>query len=346
MPSRRVPPDGLAISTRRTGLGVKRPASNLAARLSQCRSTWARNCPVVIPSIPAAPPLATTAFSASRAFSALTTCSITLSCIAFCPRSCSKLHSPSARSGPPGFTLPPHLCRPRTATSSVAPLPLRTASQNPETPNLALHLVLRPFAPPGFHPASSLLWPLLTSPRLSSGSPPQVRRLHFLRTPPDSTLVPRQPSGFAVPSQLARHFRPLCLFVSLRPRICLPLPSASQPCVQLRLLLSAPTTTYTWQVQAHAGHTRSPPCGRPLWPGRPRGGLLRERGQAGCCALRQVLERILGARLAGREPGELAGQRRGLTGDHERGRGHARGLRLPADIRERAGNHALPARGA
>ena len=42
-----------------------------------------------------------------------------------------------------------------------------------------LPLVLRPFALPGFRRASSLLWPLLTSPGLSAGGSPRVSVCSF-----------------------------------------------------------------------------------------------------------------------------------------------------------------------
>src|SRR5207253_130295 len=60
------------------------PASSLAQIESQCARTWSRSCFVVIPSMPGAPSLRMTARQATVAFSRLTTCSISASCIAFC----------------------------------------------------------------------------------------------------------------------------------------------------------------------------------------------------------------------------------------------------------------------
>lgn len=78
-----MPPLGLGISTRRTGLGTYVPARRLARRTSQCLRTGSRSCWVVMPSMPGAPALRLTARQAAVAFSCVTICSIRSSGIAF-----------------------------------------------------------------------------------------------------------------------------------------------------------------------------------------------------------------------------------------------------------------------
>ena len=67
MPSGRVLPSGLGISTRRTGAGRQRPSANSAARSSRNGTTPASStAAMVTPSTPAAPPLRATFTQALR----------------------------------------------------------------------------------------------------------------------------------------------------------------------------------------------------------------------------------------------------------------------------------------
>ncbi len=121
IPSRRVPPWGLGISTRRTGLGTYVPLSSLQRMLSQCLRTWSRNCVTVIPSIPGAPALLFTARHAAVAFSGLTISSISFSFIAFFE----EFRAPPASLGLTravrrGSTASPSLCQSGIVTAVVA----------------------------------------------------------------------------------------------------------------------------------------------------------------------------------------------------------------------------------
>jgi len=82
IPSPRLPPSGLGISTRRTGLGTYRPASSFARSCGQCAARWSGSCPTSMRSMPLAPRLRLTAASARPQFSPATTSAIRFSCIA------------------------------------------------------------------------------------------------------------------------------------------------------------------------------------------------------------------------------------------------------------------------
>ena len=76
IPSRRWPPSGLAISTRRTGEGRYCPVANCFSINFQCPSlAQAGNASIVKPSMPAAPLLARTCFHAFLRFAGCNTCS-------------------------------------------------------------------------------------------------------------------------------------------------------------------------------------------------------------------------------------------------------------------------------
>ena len=62
-------------------------------------------------------------------------------------RSCLGFRMQSARLGSPGFTLLPILCQSRVATAVVTPYCLGPPVMKTKTPDIALHLVLPPFAP-------------------------------------------------------------------------------------------------------------------------------------------------------------------------------------------------------
>ena len=68
-PSNRSPPPGLGITTRRAGDGRYVPASRAARTCPQCSCSHGRNWPVVMPSAPGAPRLASTRLSARPRFS-------------------------------------------------------------------------------------------------------------------------------------------------------------------------------------------------------------------------------------------------------------------------------------
>ncbi len=177
MPNSRWPPCGLGFSTRRTGLGVQRPASSFARIFSPWRAKWDSSCSVVMPSMPAAPRLRLTAPSARRRFSSAATCSIRSSCITFCresrgSRSGSRRHWPA--------TVPPLL--PPPAPRLVPPAGKDPAVRDSGKPLARYASRSSSFAPWSFspllqrhYPPSRLLWLLLTSPPLSRGNSPQVR---------------------------------------------------------------------------------------------------------------------------------------------------------------------------
>ena len=150
--------------------------------VSQCVRTWSRSCWVVMPSMPGAPPLRLTASQAAVAFSRLTTCSISSSCIAFCGESRNRsllvVHFPAlAAASPPG----PWFAGRGSDRSCHAP-PFRTACEVPV--RFSLSFALSFFGPSLRTPFCScvpqtLLRPLLTAPGLSAGGSPQVRVCSF-----------------------------------------------------------------------------------------------------------------------------------------------------------------------
>ena len=137
MPNSRWPPCGLGISTRRTGLGVQRPASSFARIFSPWRAKWDSSWSVVMPSMPAAPWLRLTAASARRKFSSAATCSITSSCITFC-REFRGSRSVPTGIGPPRFH---RFCLRLLPVS----FPQRGRTSRSRTPGNLLHVV--PVAP-------------------------------------------------------------------------------------------------------------------------------------------------------------------------------------------------------
>jgi hypothetical protein len=68
IPSRRTPPSGLGISTRRTGRGLYVPPRSSSLIHTQCSMSQGLRSAVSIPSIPAAPLFLRTCFSASCMF--------------------------------------------------------------------------------------------------------------------------------------------------------------------------------------------------------------------------------------------------------------------------------------
>lgn len=86
IPSSRLPPSGLGISTLRTACGVYRPPSICARSAGQCSRAWAGKSSMVTPSMPGAPLLAFTRCHARARLSlASTACSrssvMTSSCL-------------------------------------------------------------------------------------------------------------------------------------------------------------------------------------------------------------------------------------------------------------------------
>jgi hypothetical protein len=143
---------------------------------SQCWRMFSRSCVVVIRSMPGAPPLRCTARQAALALSRLTTASIIASCIAFCGES--RKRSPLAVALPVPEAASPRahrFCQTRVVTAVVTPRCFgRLRAGLVQVLMEFCSFVLRPFAAPGFCRASSLLWPLLTSPRLSAQGSPWV----------------------------------------------------------------------------------------------------------------------------------------------------------------------------
>src|SRR6185436_1705035 len=182
MPSSLTPPLGLGISTRLTGLGTYVPACSFKRMLSQCLRTWSRSCVVVIPSMPGAPALRVTASQAAVAFSFATISSISSSCITFCGESRVKLllvvHSRGLqRLLHLGLGLPD-----RGSDRNCHAPPFRTAFEVPF--RFSLSIALSFFSPSLGTPfcscvPQSLLWLLLTSPRLSTRGPPRVSACSF-----------------------------------------------------------------------------------------------------------------------------------------------------------------------
>ena len=76
MPSVRTPPEGLGMSTRRTGCGTYRPASNASFTLGQCTLSQSFNSDTVTASTPGAPLFRTTRWYASHMLLRSTTRSI------------------------------------------------------------------------------------------------------------------------------------------------------------------------------------------------------------------------------------------------------------------------------
>src|SRR6266516_7925423 len=74
-PSKRSPPPGLGITTRRTGEGWYMPASRAFRTCTQCSCSHGRSWPVVMPSTPGAPRLASTRLSARPRFCGESICS-------------------------------------------------------------------------------------------------------------------------------------------------------------------------------------------------------------------------------------------------------------------------------
>ena len=163
--------------------------------VSQCLRTCSPSCSVVMPSRPGAPWLRLTACQAVVAFSRLTISSIRFSYMAFCR---------SFRRNKLGGLPLPRAWGGFSAWALVSPdqggdrrchaLPFRTASAVCFQVLIELcSFVLRPFAPPGFHRASTLLRPLLTSRDLSASGSPWVSTDPFLprrlaRRAPSMTL--------------------------------------------------------------------------------------------------------------------------------------------------------------
>ena len=74
-PSKRSPPPGLGITTRRTGDGRYVPASRACRTDAQCSRSHGTSSSVVMPSTPGAPPLALTRLNARPRFSGESICS-------------------------------------------------------------------------------------------------------------------------------------------------------------------------------------------------------------------------------------------------------------------------------
>ena len=147
MPNCRLSPFGLGISTRRTGLGVQRPAKSFARIFSPWRRKWDSSCAVVMPSMPAAPWLRFTAANARRRFSSAATCSIRSSCLTFCrefrgSRSGSHRHWPA--------TVPPLL--PPPAPRLVPPTGKDLAARDSGKPPARCASRSSSFAPWSFRP--------------------------------------------------------------------------------------------------------------------------------------------------------------------------------------------------
>src|SRR6056297_2161773 len=195
MPSLRLPPLALGISTAFTAAGLYFPACSLPAIESQCFLRCSSVASIPIPSTPAEPRLAFMAIHAALRFSPVSTASSVAGsvfsplCIFFLPpvahrqnwRGAGCFQTAFHRSG---LSLPPGV-----ATVVVAPPGFRRAFAPCPSDRRAycILLVLRPFAPSPLSGASSLLWPLLTSPPLSRRRPPRVRCMDFRPVPPDST---------------------------------------------------------------------------------------------------------------------------------------------------------------
>ena len=122
---------------------------------------------------------------------------------------------------------------------------------------------LRPFAPPRFHGASTLLWPLLTPAGLSSGRSPWVSEITFATRRRTLPVALRMTFGFRCCSPAHPHHRPHCPFVFLRSYLGLrpfrAVSSRSRPGLQLRLASPPPSGTFHpdsyLTCQAHE-HTR------------------------------------------------------------------------------------------
>lgn len=91
----------------------------------------------------------------------------------------------------------------------------------------ALLCFLRSFAPSAFRRLSTLLRPLLTSPRLSPQGSPRVRTPTFIPRRPTLLHVSGWMPDFAFASTLVAHAQPRCRFVFLRSVFCLRLLSAT-----------------------------------------------------------------------------------------------------------------------
>ena len=182
MPSPRSPPPGFGIRTGRTGAGLYVPASNFALMLFQWRRTCAAVSSMPMPSIPAAPRLAFTAFHAAFRLSTASTCSSRSSFSAF-------IHNlppgPSSAASDRFASRNPPVGSPSAAVLVDG---LSGDSRNGfRSPAVSLSLCafgpsLQPLSQP-----SSLLWPLLTSARLSTGRSPRVRCMNSRAGPSDST---------------------------------------------------------------------------------------------------------------------------------------------------------------
>jgi len=215
------------------------------------RLTWGlqgpREQPVVIPSMPGAPPLRLTASQAAVAFSGLTTCSIRLSYIALCGEFRSK-GLPAARS--------PRL---RRLLRLGAALPDRGGDRRCHVPpfrvtleslcRFSLSLVLLFFGPSLGTPfvscaPPSLLWPRLTPQGLSAPGSPRVRvcsfrsRLRALHSAISDSWASRVLACSPLASCLTAHLCSLRRTFASRPFA--PAPRGDGLAVRLRLASQAP----------------------------------------------------------------------------------------------------------
>src|SRR5688572_10821643 len=211
IPSIRTPPSGFGISTPRTGLGFHVPFSNFSRTTPQCLSRWGPSCSLVMPSIPAASDCVgllaglLARFPAPRLVPSDSRTSLSVG--RFAKR---RLEIARDRSPRPHRFLRPRLPRWRPQLS------LRRISDSSRSRSSSSSSSVLWFFRPSLHrlsSASSLLWRLLTSARLSSCRSPRVNTGSVLSRRPALPYCLLVLSGFVVPSQLAPAIWPHCRFV-------------------------------------------------------------------------------------------------------------------------------------
>ena len=155
--------------------------------------------------------------------------------------------------------------RPKLSCSAASSVRSRSGQ------NLAwLPLVLRPFALPGFRRASSLLWPLLTSPGLSAGGSPRVSVCSFRsrRWAPQSAVSDSWASRVLACSPptscLSAHSCSCGRTFAFHPFA--PAPCGDDLAVRLRLASQAPDGNLSSRKTRHLPGTLVPPNRREQRP--------------------------------------------------------------------------------
>ena len=236
-PSKRSPPPGLGITTRRTGEGRYVPASRACRTGAQCSRSHGTSSSVVMPSTPGAPPLALTRLNARPRFSGE---SIRSHKLTSRPGMTASSGAPACRYAPPGCST--ELTVSSRQQARVRGMAAITATSTSNTDSSASPDV-RPF-PAAIPDPRPVLRPLLTSARSAPhlavravgaatpqhnrhpGRPPRIRTTTFPLRPPRLRDDPVGDDGLCLLEQ-AHPDRPASYAVRV-PR-CRDSPRASFP---------------------------------------------------------------------------------------------------------------------